>query len=196
MHRPIEGESRKGDHVLVATPNTPLPEPSAELGDVFQRYHGKIFAAAYRVTGSAQDAEDVLQTVFLRLVKRRDELRLDPNPGAYLHRAAVNAGLDLMRSRSRKRSVALDDLDVQPEDAQSQSPEAHQRDRELRRGLRQAVLGLSDKAAEIFTLRFLEGVSNQEIADMLQMSQSAVGVALHRARNQVKEEIRSFVGDN
>lgn len=196
MPRTIEGEAPKGDHVLVATPNTPLLEPSAELGDVFQRYHGKIFAAAYRVTGSAQDAEDVLQTVFLRLLKRQNELRLDPNPGAYLHRAAVNAGLDLMRSRSRKRSVALDDLDVQPEDAQSQSPEARQRDRELRRGLRQAILGLSDKAAEIFTLRFLEGISNQEIADMLEMSQSAVGVALHRARNQVKEEIRSFVGDN
>ena len=182
--------------MLVATPNTPLPEPSAELGDIFQRYHGKIFAAAYRVTGSSQDAEDVLQTVFLRLIRRQNELRLDPNPGAYLHRAAVNAGLDLMRARSRKRSIALDDLDVQPEDQRSHSPEHLQRDRELRRSLRQAVLGLSEKAAEIFTLRFLEGISNQEIADMMEMTQSAVGVALHRARNQVKEEIRSLVGDN
>lgn len=196
MPRPIDGESPKGDDVLVATTQTPTSEPTAELSDIFQRYHGKVFAAAYRVTGSAQDAEDVLQTVFLRLVKRQNEFQLDPNPGAYLHRAAVNAGLDLMRSRSRKRSIALDDLDVQPEDARSQSPESQQRDRELRRGLRQAILGLSDRAAEVFTLRFLEGISNQEIADMLKMSQSAVGVALHRARHQVKEEIRSFVGDN
>ncbi|MEM6797480.1 MAG: sigma-70 family RNA polymerase sigma factor, partial [Acidobacteriota bacterium] len=75
-------------------------------------------------------------------------------------------------------------------------PERAQSDRELRRGLRQAVLSLSDKAAEIFTLRFLEGVPNQEIADQLGMTQNAVGVALHRARNQVQKEIRSFVGES
>ncbi len=182
--------------MLVANPTETLPAPSTELDEVFQRYHGKVFAAAYRVTGSAHDAEDVLQTVFLRLLKRQHEMQLDPNPGAYLHRAAVNAGLDLMRARSRKRSIALDDLDVPPEGSRVDSPENRQQDRDLRRGLRQAVLGLSEKAAEIFTLRFLEGVSNREIAELMGMSQTAVGVALHRARAQVKDEIRSFVGDN
>lgn len=182
--------------MLVANPTEPLPAPSSELDEIFQRYHGKIFAAAYRVTGSAQDAEDVLQTVFLRLLKRQNELRLDPNPGAYLHRAAINAGLDLMRARSRKRAIALDDLDVPPEGHRGHSPELQQQDRELRRGLRQAILGLSNKSAEVFTLRFIEGVSNQEIANLLGMSQTAVGVTLHRARHQIKDEIRSFVGDN
>ncbi|MEM8929930.1 MAG: sigma-70 family RNA polymerase sigma factor [Acidobacteriota bacterium] len=180
--------------MFAAIPDTPSPTPGG-LEDIFQRYHGKIFAAAYRDTGSSQDAEDVLQTVFLRLV-RRDDLGLDPNPGAYLHRAAVNASLDLIRAKTRSRSIPLDDLDVPPEDEGVADPERRQNDRELRRGLRQALLGLTDRSAEIFALRFLEGVPNNEIAEMMEMSQSAVGVALHRARNHVKKEIRSFVGDN
>lgn len=177
-------------------PAEPLPQPSGQLESIFQEYHGKVFAAAFRVTGNAQDAEDVLQTVFIRLLRRQDELDLSPNPGAYLHRSAVNAALDQMRARSRSRSVPLDDLVVLPEDESAADPERLQNDRELRRGLRQAILGLSEKAAEIFTLRFLEGVSNQDIADQLGMSQNAVGVALHRARTQVKKEIRSFVGES
>lgn len=180
--------------MLAAIPDPTNPPPGS-LEDVFQRFHGKVFAAAYRVTGTAQDAEDVLQTVFLRLA-RREDLGLDAEPGAYLHRAAVNASLDLIRARTRDRSIPLDDLDLPPEDASVADPERRQNDRELRRGLRQAMLGLSERSAEIFALRFLEGVSNQEIAEMLGMTQSAVGVALHRARNHVKKEIRSFVGDN
>lgn len=174
----------------------PLAAPSSHLEGIFQEYHGKVFAAAYRVTGSAQDAEDVLQTVFLRLLKRQDTLDLSPSPGAYLHRAAVNASLDLIRSKARSSSQPLDDLTVPPTEAESQSPERAQHDRELRRSLRQAITGLTPKSAEIFVLRFFEGVGNKDIADQLGMTQAAVGVALHRARNQVKEEIRSFVGDN
>ncbi len=173
-----------------------LPSPSGELERIFQSHQGSVFAAAYRVTGSAQDAEDVLQTVFLRLLRRQDELDLSPSPGGYLHRAAVNASLDLMRARSRSRSIPLDELNAPPAEGPAASPDRRQQDREMRRGLRQAILGLSTKNAEIFTLRFLEGTPNREIADMLGMSQTAVGVALHRARAQVKKELSTFVGGN
>lgn len=177
-------------------PPAPLSEPSSHLEDIFQNFHGKVFAAAYRVTGSSQDAEDVLQTVFLRLLKRQDTLDLSPSPGAYLHRAAVNASLDLIRSKARSSSLPFDDLSAPPAEPESRSPERSQHDRELRRSLRQAITGLTPKSAEIFVLRFFEGQPNKEIADQLGMTQAAVGVALHRARNQVKEEIRSFVGEN
>ncbi len=192
-------DSQGGANLLAAaTVQEMLPPPSGALEIIFREYHGQVFSAAYRVTGSAQDAEDVLQTVFLRLLKRQDELDLEPSPGAYLHRAAVSASLDLMRSRSRTRAVALDDFDFEPMPLASPDPhpERLQQDRELRRGLRQAIQGLTEKSAEIFVLRFIEGVSNIEIADLLGMTQTAVGVALHRARHQVAKEIRSFVGEN
>jgi len=174
------------------TPET-LPPPSAELERIFSEHHGRVFAAAYRVTGSAQDAEDVLQTVFLRLLKRQHELDLSPEPGSYLRRAAVNASIDLVRARSRARSIGLDELPSEPEGAPTADPGKRQEDRETRTWLRQAIAQLSPKNAEIFTLRYLEGVSNQDIARTLGMSQTAVGVALFRARGQVKKELRTFV---
>jgi RNA polymerase sigma-70 factor (ECF subfamily) len=164
-----------------------LPPPSGNLEHLFQEHHGQIFGAAYRVTGSSQDAEDVLQTVFLRLL-RREALDLSPSPGAYLHRAAVNASLDLMRVRGRSSSIPIDELDVPTDDA---TPDRRQQDRETRLQLRQAILALSPKSAEIFSLRFLEGLSNRDIAKTLGMTQTAVGVTLHRARAQVKKDLHA-----
>ncbi len=173
-----------------------LPGPSRDLERIFQQNSSRVFGTAYRVTGSAQDAEDCLQTVFLRLLRRQDRLDLSPSPGSYLHRAAINAALDLMRSRSRSRSIPLDDMDMPPADGEHASPERRQHDRELRRGLRQAILQLTPKRATIFTMRFLDGTPNREIAEALNMTQAAVNVALHHARKQVKKELASFVGDN
>ena len=167
--------------------------PPGNLEGIFREHHSRVFAAAFRVTGSAQDAEDVLQTVFLRLLKRSD-LDLSPSPGSYLHRAAINAAVDLLRARSRSGSIPMDDFDALPSDRGEESPARRQDDREVRQGLREAMLGLSAKNAEIFALRFFEGLPNREIANTFGMTQTAVGVALHRARNQVKKELTRFLG--
>lgn len=182
--------------MLALNAETTLPPPSGDLERIFRQHHSQVVGTAYRVTGSAQDAEDVLQTVFLRLLRRRDEIDLSPSPGSYLHRAAVNAALDLMRSRSRSRSIPLDELDEPPPGGAGDDPDRRQQDREVRRGLRQAILTLSPRSAAIFTMRFLDGTRNREIAQAMGMSQAAVGVALHRARNQVKKELSNFVGGN
>src|SRR4030042_683880 len=73
-------------------------DPDAARGRLFEEHHSLVYRAAYRITGSASDAEDVLQTVFVRLTRSGDAERLD-NPAAYLRRAAVNAALDLLRRR-------------------------------------------------------------------------------------------------
>ena len=182
--------------MLALTHAQSTPNPSGDLERIFQQNSARVFGTAYRVTGSAQDAEDCLQTVFLRLLRRQDRLDLSPSPSSYLHRAAVNAALDLMRARSRSNSIPLDDMDVPPEDGGEASPEQRQNDRELRRHLRQAILQLTPKRATIFTMRFLEDTPNREIAEAMNMTQAAVNVALHHARKQVKKEMASFVGDN
>ena len=170
------------------------PTPSGTLEDVFRRHHGLVFATAFRVTGSSQDAEDVLQTIFLRLLRRQDEIDLSPNPAGYLRRAAVNASLDLLRTRSRSGPLPLDDFDQLPTSSGEADPDRRHEDQETRRGVRQAILTLSPQNAEVFTMRFLDGIPNREIAQSLGMTQTAVGVALHRARTQVKEELGSLLG--
>src|SRR5690242_2086263 len=78
------------------------------LEQIFLEHKDLVFRAAYRVTGNATDAEDVLQTVFLRLVRLEQFPEITNLPG-YLHRSAVNASLDLLRGK--KETFSLDEED-------------------------------------------------------------------------------------
>jgi RNA polymerase sigma-70 factor (ECF subfamily) len=170
-----------------------VTEPPSELESLFQAHHDRVFRTAHRITGSPADAEDVLQTVFLRLVKGGGTYDLSENPEAYLSRAAINASLDLMRSRGRAKSVGLDDVDAEALESRFRSPEAEHADRELQALIRQAVANLGPTAGEMFVLRYYEGYDNQEIAKMLDTSQMVVGVVLHRARTKLRKEIGHYL---
>jgi RNA polymerase sigma-70 factor (ECF subfamily) len=172
------------------------PPPSQvsmrDLESLFRQHHDRVFRAAYRVTGSVVDAEDVLQTVFLRL-SRRGEVNLEPNPGSYLHRAAINASLDLLRQRARTDSISIDDVSQVLATNPRLSPELQHRNRELRDCLRRAISKLGEKSAEMFVLKYYEGYDNTEIAQLMGTSAMVVGVLLHRARARVKKEVGDFI---
>ena len=170
-----------------------LPDPLPEAENLFRRHHDRVFRAAYRVTGSVVDAEDVLQTVFLRLVKRKGKIDLSPNPASYLHRAAINASLDLMRSRSRASSVPLEEVAPRMIESSGAGPEAEHANRELRRLIRQSVARLGERSAEMVALKYFEGYDNREIAEMLGTSHMVVAVVLHRARARLRKEIGKFL---
>jgi RNA polymerase sigma-70 factor (ECF subfamily) len=161
-------------------------EVPSEFERVFRAYHGLVFRTAYRITGNAADAEDVAQIVFLRLLRRETGADALENEESYLRRAAINAALDVIRSRQSDRTVELLDL---PEPA-SDDP------RELRMALGQALgralAELKPRSAEIFTLRFIEGFSNPQIAGMLGMSQVLVAVIVHRTRQQLRKALGAY----
>ena len=164
------------------------------LADVFRDHHKAIFRIAYRITGSRSDAEDVLQTIFLRLTPNWAGRDLSPNPEGYLHRAAVNASLDLIRRRTRTNSVPLDFIDFdQSAKFSAASPEEDLADVELRKLLRHAVAKLDGRAATAFTLRYFEGYDNKRIALILGTSQMVVAVTLHRARTRLRKEIGNYL---
>lgn len=152
---------------------------------LFRAYHGLVFRAAYRITGNATDAEDVLQTVFLRLMGRNGSAPPVENFEKYLRRAAINAALDVVRARRAAETVPLGD---------SQPDRSECGRGELRDCLRRSLASLNPRAAEIFALRFLEGHSNSEVARMLGISQVRVAVSVHRTRRKLQKEIRSYIG--
>jgi RNA polymerase sigma-70 factor (ECF subfamily) len=190
-----EGERRAGG-VQLAVYTEPLtsPPPGA-LETLFREHHGAVYRAAYRITGNAMDAEDVLQTVFTRLLRREEQPDLSESAGSYLHRAAVNAALDLMRRRKRSRRVDLDEVGESLVDSADPGPERLRGSRELKTRLREAMSQLSPRQAEIFTLRYLEGLGNLEIARLLGASQTSIAVLLHRARHRLQKELGSLEGE-
>ena len=159
-----------------------LPE---DFERIFQEHHRLVYRAAYRITGNAEDAEDVLQTLFLRLLRRERPLDLQENPKGYLHRAAVNIALDVIKLR--KRNVPPDES-IAMDQRTSEATETQQL-------LLTALAGLSPKLAEMFVLKYVEGYDNREIAKLVGTSRGAVAVMLFRARARLKKSIHSRMGD-
>ncbi len=161
----------------------------AGLRDLFEEHHRLIFRTAWRVTGNANDAEDVLQTIFLRLLKRPPAALETGNAGGYLRRAAINASLDLIRSRKRSRLVALDQQiieEVEPAVDGASDPGRRFASLELRDRLRRELAKVNPRAAEMFVLRYFEGYRNSEIGPMMGTSRMTVAVTLHRLRKRLR----------
>ncbi len=172
----------------------PATQPVADLERVFRDHHAMVFRAAYRVTGNANDAEDVLQTVFLRLMKRDPEAEPVANIASFLHRAAVNAAVDLVRARQNVRNIPLDELEPVLAEPAHRSPDRAHSSGEILEWLRGALGRLNPRIAEMFALRFFEGKENPEIAQMLNTTPGTVAVTLSRTRDRLEKEYRAYLG--
>lgn len=161
---------------LIEMTATPRPLGLAEL---FERHSEAVFRAAFRITGNAADAEDALQTVFLRVLSRPSEAT-SAGSAAYFRRAAVNAAIDLLRRRAVQAATAYDD----------EAPHARVESAPLlKEQLRRAITTLDPDDASLFLLRYVEGLSNQELADLFQLENNNVAVRLHRIRLRLQVEL-------
>ena len=167
---------------------------ASDLERIFRENHAMVFRAAYRVTGNANDAEDVLQTVFLRMLKRDPEAEPVGNMASFLHRSAVNAALDLVRARQNVRNIPLDELEPVLAEPAFRGPDRAQTSGEIREWLRGALARLNPRIAEMFMLRFFEGKDNPEIARLLKTTPGTVAVTLSRTRDRLEKEYQVYMG--
>jgi len=152
----------------------------AGFAGLYERHYEAVFRTALRVTGRPADAEDVLQTVFVRLLSGSEHDEAARRPAAYFRRAAVNAAVDLLRRRAVRAETAYDDT----------APHAAvETVLLLKEQLRRAIATLDGEDATLFVLRFVEGLSNQELADMFQLEKNNVAVRLHRIRLRLQAEM-------
>jgi RNA polymerase sigma-70 factor, ECF subfamily len=158
-----------------------------EFAELFREHFEFVYCTAYTVTCSRQDAEDVLQTIFLRLLRREVPPPLKHSPKAYLYRAAVNESLNIIRSR--KRQELRDDFDSLEASATT-GP-----DEELQRHVVDAMAQLNPLAVEILILRYEHNYSDAEIAKMLGKSRGTIAVTLYRTRARLKKILLGALGD-
>ena len=151
----------------------------ADVADVYARHYEAVFRAALRVTGNPADAEDVVQTVFLRLLSRSEHEDADRRPAAYFRRAAVNAAVDVLRRRAVHAEAAYGGW---APDAAVESPLLKER-------LRRALATLPDEDATLFLLRHVEGLSIEELSGLFQLEKNNVAVRLHRIRLRLRTEM-------
>lgn len=184
-----------GDYAITLN-NEPEVSPAGKtptFDELFNAHQEKVLQAAYRVTGNLQDAEDILQSVFLRQLDRRDQVLSADSTGAYLCKSAINASLDLLRSKRRAPSETLNE-ELLP--SIHGAADGDVRQAEQRRLLRTALLALDQRGAEVFALRMFENFSNSQIAIVLNTSANSVAVAFHKARAQLQQTLGELEGDN
>jgi RNA polymerase sigma-70 factor (ECF subfamily) len=173
--------------MLSAVSTGPLTE---EFDQIFREHYQLVYRTAYGVTGSPEDAEDVLQTIFLRLIRREFPPSLVKNPKAYLYRAAVNLSLNTIRLR--QRHVLTDDaerFEAVGHVAESESAE------DLHRRLYAAIAELDPEAAQILILRYVHNYSDAAIARLMGKSRTVIAVRLFRSRARLRKLIRGPLGD-
>lgn len=154
--------------------------PPAQFTELFERYYAAVYRAALRITGNPADAEDVLQTVFLRVLNQSSHLDPAQLPEAYFRRAATNAAIDLLRRRLFRAESPFDE--TYPH-AVVESPVL------LKERLRRAIASLEQSDAEVFLLRYVEGLSNAELAEMFGQEKNSIAVRLHRIRQTLQTQL-------
>jgi RNA polymerase sigma-70 factor (ECF subfamily) len=165
------------DQLPISMPST---TPVAGFAELYERNYDAVFRAALRVTGNPADAEDVLQTVFVRVLAQAGDALDLASPGAYFRRAAVNAALDVLRRREvRAESV----YDPEAQHAALQTPFL------LKERLRRALAILDRDDASLFLLRHVEGLSIEELAGLFEIQKNNVTVRLHRIRQRLQAEM-------
>ena len=165
--------------LIPVTSTTPL----AGFAELYELHSEAVFRAALRVTGNPADAEDVLQTVFLRIMSRGargGDVEDVAQPAAYFRRAAVNAAVDVLRRRELHAESAYDDLAPH---AAVQPPFL------LKERLRRAIAAVDSDDASLFLLRHVEGLSIEELAGMFRIEKNNVAVRLHRIRHRLQAEM-------
>lgn len=148
---------------------------------IYEQHSGLVLKAALRVTGNMADAEDVLQTVFMRVLNQPDGLQAGASQEAYLRRAATNAAIDVLRRRNTAREV-----DLEARQHSGKDSTAYQKER-----VRQALAKLPKDDAELFVLRNLDGFSYDELAAMFGIERGTVASRLHR----IREALRALIGE-
>ena len=164
------------EELPLVTSTTPL----AGIAELYEHHYEAVFRAALRITGNPADAEDILQTVFLRVMARGEDLEDVALPAAYFRRAAVNAALDVLRRRELHAGSEYDEraphASVQPAGL-------------LKERLRRALATLDREDASLFLLRYVEGLSNEDLAGLFKIARNNVAVRLHRIRHRLQAEM-------
>ncbi len=160
------------------------------------RYHRAVFRMIYYRVGRRMDAEDLTQDVFIQMLRRLPTLRQPDRFRPWLFRIATNRVRDFRRKRWLQRTLGtIAGADDPPESADPETPETRLMDRDFRNRLFGFLDILSRWEREVFLLRFVDGLTIPETAEVLGRSESTIKTHLYRAIRKFKDhpEIREMI---
>ena len=166
--------------------------------ELLARYGSKVLNLALRITRNQEDAEEILQDVFLTVFTKVGSFEHKSQFSSWLYRVTMNASFMKIRARNRRRTVSLEDME--PTTLQNwvgNRTEMFDVDfmsskHEIRDAIEAAVERLPEEYRAIFILRDIDGLSNEAVSRVLQLSVPAVKSRLHRARLIMRQELKRY----
>jgi RNA polymerase sigma-70 factor (ECF subfamily) len=197
MANPSDTGLVKDESVLVTEAKAGSYEAFEEL---VNRYEKKIYRLGLNLTGNPEDAEDMLQETFLKAFEHLPDFREDARFYTWIVRIAINQGLMKLRKRRSSKEVQMEDIsnddgEVIPREFADwrRNPEQELERTELETILQNAARALPMTFRTVFFLRDVEGLSTEETAEMLNLSEGAVKARLFRARLRLREELSKIL---
>jgi RNA polymerase sigma-70 factor (ECF subfamily) len=152
------------------------------LEELYKRHKDKVFALVLRMTNNVQDAEDIVQEIFVQVHRKFADFRGDAAFSSWLYRISTNVTLSALRRRKRRsREFASGEIETKP---------GSQTTRLLKPFLEEAIASLPPKSRMVFVLHDIQGFQHNEIARMLDCSEGTSKSQLHKARAQLRKFLR------
>ncbi len=173
------------------------------FNEIVSRYANKIYGFALRITRNSSDAEEVFQEVFLTLTKKLDTFRGESKFSSWLYRITVNASYMYLRSQKKHESnISLENYYPYDEKGTlmgrvmekdwSSRPDIIIFSNEALKIIDKSINELPESYRTVFHLRDVEGLSNEKVADILEISIPAVKSRLHRARLFLRDRLSDY----
>lgn len=187
-------------------PADALLVPAARAGDMraydqlVQRYQERIYATVYHMTSNHEDANDLAQETFIKAYSALKSFKGDSSFYTWIYRIAVNKTINFLKQRRNKISLSLNDLDFNiendPELVAFVSDNTPRRDAslaELQEKLNNALQRLSDVHRMVVTLHDVQGMSHEEIANVMECNVGTVRSRLFYARQQLQAHLSDYL---
>lgn len=158
---------------------------AAAFEEVYRAHAGRLYSLLVRMAGSAGEAEDLLQDVFLTAHRKLGSFRGESALGTWLYRLAVNHCLDFLRGRRARMARATASLDEE-DAAEPAAPAPRLAEAISRIDLERAIAQLPDGCRTVFVLHDVEGFEHHEIGDLLGISEGTSKSQVHKARMKLR----------
>lgn len=172
-----------------------LQGDKASFKQFYDRYSGKIFNTALGFVKNEQDAEEIVQDVFVKIYQSAAAFKGDSSLNTWVYRITVNKSLDFLRAKKSKKRFAFLTSIQEPESPDLPDfvhPGVLLEKQEDARFLFKVIDTLPDKQKTAFILSFVEGLPRQEVANVMEMSLKAVESLLQRSKQNLRKKLDKF----
>ncbi len=183
---------------LILSDNTQRTEEvGISLEAIVERYSERVFNLTLRILHNREDAEEATQDTFMRVFKSLGSFKGQSSLSTWIYRIGINVCFDY-RKKNRTDVSSLDEMRFDPPDGTIENQSHHEKslyDRENTETINRSISLLPPNESAIITMFYLEGLSYQEISELMKMPIGTVSIELHRGRKRLAEMLRKKKDD-